>query len=1673
MLEVKNNQEIIEKDEKETDNFEHLENSFSEAFDSVERIEEGEIAKSSQIENSGLEKILSGISSASSKLVRGISSEVAKIYDSNKITVTFRDLYLKKTADKLISKINRQNVNPTFQSIEGHAKLSVEINNLFKTVKSGFWGTSKYTEDAEYKLAKLLEMINETQEKATIMKPSEISALYPEIYNNQGLNKSWSADSWKAFLDNQGNKFIKDNAWIESDTHNAKIEEESGGDSFLVLEFLKKTAESHRKADVDPGMILKAIDDIVEKYPRLDDIPSDLFTYLMQTFNSFPEELLNNETRRTFMFDIWLKNINDGCNIEYALFFLENLKNASEKERKVLENKLKNNFASNEFSLSCFFAMTPLGKNNPEFIKEANKENHIDSNREFLINQPFRLLHPELFIPGKYQESKESLLRSVSSLGRQNGNSRTTFIMMLADNFSHLAKNIDEEEIITMIDKLFDYNSVDQNLNQLHLMAAFLEGKEVPEFFKKRIYHHIDIDVNELQKIFVDEKEDEKNSWVYSNPDLLISLQSEYFVKCQENELRHYFYEAIEGNHEVGNFDKLVEAYANRGDVLDANEIVVLFISPGKIDRKYLTIFINRIPDYKFTDIRSKLHNLVESGEIDKEDYLWVFKTMASECNFKLADMAMGRILSEEQLSEEDRVTLIANYTNNAISQYKETKKREEYQGWLILGPTLEKMTEVERSGYARKFFFSLLDDEADDYKRASFVFNNYNLEYLKVAWPNKKDQANYLKSVIDKTEEYGSLNQLAREYFNQNETYEILDEKYRKELEARVYGTQDGTVCCTLIGLINRMTDEQKKAYLEKLKAKEDIFEGLQYDNGVVKICQKINGSCYEASLTEIETIRQIYSKILDSNLLDGSALEKLFDKEILIRYPDLLKKHVEQFLRLKCGDGYHMLDTLSTEGRSTIDHEDIKQISRQTMESGNLTRNFYQRALIADKENPDFYLDQELFNIGIVNFKKEPGLNNLGQPELALSFFDELKNGPYSLNVAQEKILLSQFLIVFNSSKSLELCYKYNQDIFEELVVESLKGESNSDFFLALMNSNIIFSENLSSEAIGCFKKQHINNKKLFWNLCDHFKGVQQFEGQIKEIAYNQKEENKTEFKMILFDHDYLSAVELKNFYNDSVRNGEGSVRQHVLQSADILGSLAGRGKVDDLSKFLDKPNAEVERRLQSIAEFTSKYSIEDKGRTIVVMLFAKEYLPELSLEEVITKVAGRLNKYEKILEKYSYKNIPEGLQASIGMEYEVTSSTAAGYKEITGQDFKTDILRLSKAARVGAGRDAVHEIATRPALNPYLMLLEMNILDETDFVDLNFDRSPDYQKGARGFHLTIGGENGLKVDDSTNFLQNAIIAASWGGVQAGQLGVKANKGRGVSLRDRGIDYDNNVKLFEEKTPAVELRSLSMDKMETLQRAVTTAYHGAIAIQAMNKHCSIKSSDIGLAFNISSNKAEFFKLLTLKSPDKIDNVSSEIIYNWAETVAEIEKASEHHNESFLSDETVGYLDENNIWVDSKEFGGEYNKNRFESVVKSMDPTLSVEEYVNSTKIGRQELFFGFNEDLSDKLTKINNLFLKSGSASNVLEGEKMVKEQVFKGDGINALAMLQFTKFDNENLEYRSDKEFLESTVFDTSGDKREGYYSVQGGSEKMLTHAVQLALLKFNHKMEALLN
>jgi hypothetical protein len=228
--------------------------------------------------------------------------------------------------------------------------------------------------------------------------------------------------------------------------------------------------------------------------------------------------------------------------------------------------------------------------------------------------------------------------------------------------------------------------------------------------------------------------------------------------------------------------------------------------------------------------------------------------------------------------------------------------------------------------------------------------------------------------------------------------------------------------------------------------------------------------------------------------------------------------------------------------------------------------------------------------------------------------------------------------------------------------------------------------------------------------------------------------------------------------------------------------LSSLAGR---DAESK--EATSAAVEK----IKEFASAYNVGGKGNTVATLLAMREYREGEGIAQLLGRTGDAVETYRNLIDRHSAKNIPEGLRVSIGMEYEITKSTAVGYSESNNRrDLSEDMDMVAGFAGVGKGKDAVFEIATKPTDDPHLMLLEMQLLQELGFIDLNFKKEG-YEKGARGYHMTIGGESGIEISHNANFLQNVLVMSGWGGINAGHEVKKLSRGRSLNIRQRGA-YD-----------------------------------------------------------------------------------------------------------------------------------------------------------------------------------------------------------------------------------------------------------------------------------------
>lgn len=201
------------------------------------------------------------------------------------------------------------------------------------------------------------------------------------------------------------------------------------------------------------------------------------------------------------------------------------------------------------------------------------------------------------------------------------------------------------------------------------------------------------------------------------------------------------------------------------------------------------------------------------------------------------------------------------------------------------------------------------------------------------------------------------------------------------------------------------------------------------------------------------------------------------------------------------------------------------------------------------------------------------------------------------------------------------------------------------------------------------------------------------------------------------------------------------------------------------------------------------------------------------------------------------------------------------------------------------------------------------------------------------------------------------------------------------------------------------------------------------------------------------ADNPEQFYRLLQQKGfikEETNDARTKQIIFEWAKLQDGVLADLADHDENFLQNEMYGYEDERGNWIDPQESGGASNRDRFIAMAGSEEALAA---YAKRIQIDSAVLFVAATPDLANKLTAITNLFIKSSQESG--------------GDVVNAASSLDTTKV-GRAVEV-GDPQAKYQSFFDTNGKTREGYYYVQGGSEKMLLHKAQIRLLEFTKSMQ----
>ena len=547
-----------------------------------------------------------------------------------------------------------------------------------------------------------------------------------------------------------------------------------------------------------------------------------------------------------------------------------------------------------------------------------------------------------------------------------------------------------------------------------------------------------------------------------------------------------------------------------------------------------------------------------------------------------------------------------------------------------------------------------------------------------------------------------------------------------------------------------------------------------------------------------------------------------------------------------------------------------------------------------------------------------------------------------------------------------------------------------------------------------------------------------------------------------------------------------------------------------------------------------FILENSISDKWKTILNLLITSELnnsfvifedtnwekqVDSKSIKNMLLWVYSRLEKYKPIID--TYKNV--AVKTSIWIEYEVWIEVASWYKNLTWNNYIYDIETLSEYSWIAKWLDAVHEIATKPTDNPYLVLLEMQLLQDLDFIDLNFKKD-DYSKWSRWLHINLWWEYWIKLDRDVYFIQNILLASNiwarniwdlmtheWNLYDKNEIlnKRKANWIKDITdirldiindfevIRDRGSNVD--VLFWIEKTAAVEYRMLNIINSENFERLILSIFNLNMAKQGFNNKW--EASDIW------------------KEYIKLKNDIRKIIIN--------------HNKNFKSDELIDEQEEKKIWKIFTLFNSTWpvikifknswidikylkelvekkieNKEKFIEILKndwkikdqtdrqinilflrykkSIKPNFEKLKSEDSKMYSNLEKYLNWNIEETDRriinkkrfddvikwdLNYLKDIKINSKDFFEAITPQlfsKLIKiNNLFvKKDSTNASNVLDVTRELNGDLI--SDSRLTQMTIFDRLDnwvETRKGYNIIQWASEKMITQAIQKRILEFN--------
>lgn len=624
---------------------------------------------------------------------------------------------------------------------------------------------------------------------------------------------------------------------------------------------------------------------------------------------------------------------------------------------------------------------------------------------------------------------------------------------------------------------------------------------------------------------------------------------------------------------------------------------------------------------------------------------------------------------------------------------------------------------------------------------------------------------------------------------------------------------------------------------------------------------------------------------------------------------------------------------------------------------------------------------------------------------------------------------------------------------NIDSEIVQEVVTSKINS----ALRRSNIKVIDNILSNFQ--INEDDVDKFSLIGFYADLLVGhpdkIEHFKGLFKTLD-NYKEASVSHgFGMLLKSVQFEKAANFSKEHNLSNETILSTVHSALTtcgySKLDYIRYVNKNFSMEDmLEKSIYSDRAEQYERLSRSIEMFDKKELIPEGVREVFEKFKNKYghkgenLTNIAMYaygvDNVEAFKRNMKDIENVLDKYNHEGIPEDARVSMGIEYEVTSSIDEEYSKNSFFGYKADIQTVSEIANIGRGNDAIHEIATKPNYNPYMLMAEVKLLQDAGFMDLNFER---YQSAPRGYHLSIVGNSGLKPDGNMNFVHNAMTMAQFVGVTSGK-NIRSTKG----IHSKSFEF---VDSYIQKGTRCEFKGMATDSIEQFEKSIMTVHHAGIAIQLSNKYFGqdFELKDGLFKNNKNSFEADMIALGMLKKPFESEKEKL-IVFEWMRLREETKNAIDIHNEQFINSEFDGFiLDKNGAYVDT---GDHIDINRNRKLISRDHLELLKKRGVYA--INNSDMTLSQSERFVNSLSNINNIFLKPPDSMN---------------SSVNAKAVISTMKREGYGEIMEGDGR---ESVFDNGGELRDGYYCVQGASEEMIIHKSQILLNHFNKSMSEIL-